>query len=69
MNSKHIAVAAFGLALTLMAPSDAYSKGSKGSKTYKVTITNLTAGQPLTPPILVTHKSNTGLRRENRDEY
>ena len=61
MNSKHIAVAAFGLALTLMAPSDAYSKGSKGSKTYKVTITNLTAGQPLTPPILVTHKSNTGI--------
>jgi hypothetical protein len=61
MNSKTIAVAAFGLALTLMAPSDAYSKSSKGSKTYKVTITNLTAGQPLTPPILVTHKSNTGI--------
>jgi hypothetical protein len=61
MNSKYIAVAAFGLALTLLAPSDAYSDGSKGSKTYKVTITNLTAGQPLTPPILVTHKSNTSI--------
>lgn len=61
MNSKTIAVAAFGLALTLMAPSDAFSKGSKGSKTYKVTITNLTAGQPLTPPILVTHNGNTSI--------
>ena len=64
MNSKTIAVAAASLALSLMAPSDAYSddrKGSKGSKTYRVTITNLTAGQPLTPPILAIHKSSTGI--------
>ena len=28
---------------------------------YKVTITNLTPGQPLTPPLLVTHSQNTGV--------
>jgi len=58
MNHKYMAIAAFGLALTFLMPSQA--QGSD-SKTYKVTITNLTAGQPLTPPILVTHKSKTGL--------
>jgi hypothetical protein len=58
MNSKYIAVAALSLTLTLMVPSEARSDGGK---TYKVTITNLTAGQPLTPPILVTHKRKTGI--------
>jgi hypothetical protein len=29
--------------------------------TYKITITNLTTGQPLTPPLLVTHGNNIGL--------
>jgi hypothetical protein len=61
MSSKYIAIAAVSLALTLLVPSAAQSKGSKGGKTYKVTITNLTAGQPLTPPILVTHENNTGI--------
>ncbi len=32
-----------------------------GGKTYEVTITNLTAGQPLTPPILVTHSKRTDI--------
>jgi hypothetical protein len=58
MNAKYVAVAALGLALTLMAPSEARSQDSR---TYKVTITNLTAGQPLTPPILATHSSSTGI--------
>jgi hypothetical protein len=58
MNSKTIAVAALGLALTLLVPQEARSEGGK---TYKITITNLTAGQPLTPPILATHTSRTGI--------
>jgi len=58
MNHKYTAVAAFSLALTLLVPSQAHSSDTK---TYKVTITNLTAGQPLTPPILVTHRSKTSI--------
>ena len=58
MNFKYIAVAALGLALTLLVPAEARSDWAT---TYKITITNLTAGQPLTPPILVTHTSNTGV--------
>ncbi len=57
MNLKYTAVAAIGLALTLLVPSEARSDSGK---TYKITITNLTAGQPLTPPILATHTSRTG---------
>ncbi len=30
-------------------------------KTYKVTISNLTPGQPFTPPVLVTHSDKTGI--------
>lgn len=30
------------------------------AKMYEVTVTNLTPGQPLTPPLLVTHESNAG---------
>ncbi len=56
MNAKLIAVATLGLALTMLAPEAARSDGGK---TYKVTITNLTAGQPVTPPILVTHTGKT----------
>jgi hypothetical protein len=58
MKSKLIAAATLGLALTLSVPQAAHSEGGQ---TYKVTITNLTAGQPLTPPILVTHTSRTGI--------
>ena len=58
MNSKLITAAALSLALTLLVPQAARSEGGK---TYKITITNLTAGQPLTPPILVTHTNRTGV--------
>jgi len=58
MNSKLIAVAALSLALTLLAPEAARSEGGR---TYKITITNLTAGQPITPPVLVTHTNRTGI--------
>lgn len=56
MKSNLIAVAALGLALTTLMPEAARSEGGR---TYKVTITNLTAGQPLTPPILATHTNKT----------
>jgi len=55
-HSKLIAIATVGIALMLVAPQAAHSDGGK---TYKVTITNLTAGQPITPPILITHTSRT----------
>lgn len=58
MKSRLIAIAALSLALTLLAPETARSDGGR---TYKITITNLTAGQPITPPILVTHTNKTGI--------
>ena len=30
------------------------------TKLYEVTVTNLTPGQPITPPLLVTHSENAG---------
>jgi hypothetical protein len=58
MNAKLLAAAALGLTLILIMPESARSEGGK---TYKVTITNLTAGQPLTPPVLLTHSRRTGI--------
>lgn len=48
--------AILGIVLILFMPELARSEGGK---TYKVTITNLTAGQPFTPPLLVTHSKGT----------
>ena len=47
-----------GLASILLVP--AVAKGDEG-RTYKVTITNLTPGQPFTPPVLLTHTKATGI--------
>lgn len=52
-------LAVFGIVTLLLSPRAAMSDGG-GSK-YKVTITNLTSGQPITPPILATHSRRTGL--------
>ena len=57
MNPKPLAIATTGMALILLIPGLAMGDGDK---TYKVTITNLTAGQPLTPPVLVIHGRRTG---------
>ncbi len=55
---KFLAVAASaGLLLALSAP--AISANPQG--TYRITITNLTDGQPLTPALVATHKGNDGL--------
>jgi len=35
--------------------------GDRGGAKYKVTITNLTSGQPFTPPVLATHSKRTGI--------
>ena len=51
-------LAIFGMSLVLLFPQAAMSKGGA---TYKVTITNLTAGQPFTPPVLATHNGRTGI--------
>jgi hypothetical protein len=47
-----------GMAAIILLPG--LAKGDWG-RTYRVTITNLTQGQPLTPPVLLTHNSATGI--------
>jgi len=51
-------IAALGTASLLFLPQQAIS--DSGAK-YRVTIYNLTAGQPFTPPVLVTHSRKTGI--------
>ena len=58
MNLKLLATATLVTALIFLFPDLARSEGGK---TYKVTITNLTAGQPFTPPLLLTHARRTGI--------
>lgn len=43
----------------LLAVPFAGSAGAKGFATYEVTITVLTSGQPLTPPVIATHNGGT----------
>lgn len=52
MTSKSLASTVVGMAILLVLPGLAWSDNGK---TYRVTITNLTAGQPFSPPVLVTH--------------
>ena len=41
--------------------------GADGGKaTYKVTIENLTSGQPFSPPVVATHRSNVRMFRVGR---
>jgi len=47
-----------GIASLLLVPGVAISDDGK---TYEVTITNLTPGQPFTPPVLLTHSDKTGI--------
>ncbi len=56
MKTKLLASAACGLAIFMLLPDLARADGGR---TYKVTITNLTAGQPFSPPVLVTHTKRT----------
>ncbi len=43
-----------------------YVEQSKGSATYKITIENLTRGQPFSPPVFLTHDPNVVLFREGQ---
>lgn len=58
MKSRIKTATALLAAIVLAAPGLAMSEGGK---TYKVTITNLTAGQAFTPPVLLTHSRRTGI--------
>ena len=58
LNWVIAALAAMALALTVVsaAPADAGSE-----RTYRVTITNLTSGQPMTPFVVAAHSGSTAI--------
>ena len=47
--------------LLLLTTGVIYADSEDGVRVYKVTITNLTSGQPFTPPLLATHKKSAGI--------
>jgi hypothetical protein len=58
------AVGAMALSLAPFAVADdddGDDDGGGGTRTYEVTITNLTSGQPLTPPVVATHRKKDQL--------
>lgn len=64
MKSKKTGILALTAIVTMLAVvSIAGIPESNAAKTkmYEVTITNLTSGQPITPPLLVTHSKDMGL--------
>lgn len=48
-------------ALSLLALAPANVSADAPIATYEVTITNLTSGQPLTPPVVAVHRASTGV--------
>lgn len=60
---RRIAVLAAVAAIASVVAVAPVSAHGNDTKTYEVTITNLTTGQPLTPALAATHKSNTGFFR------
>src|SRR5688572_8520001 len=59
-----VLVAALALAATPFAFADDHDDGGKGkakAHTYRVTIRNLTSGQPLSPPVVATHRGDDQL--------
>lgn len=55
MRSRLIVTVALMAMLALAAPAVAEGDGSGALRTYEVTLTNRAAGQPISPPVLVTH--------------
>lgn len=54
-----LTLVAFAVAiLVVVAAPGRFSRGGDSVKTWKITWTNLTSTQPMTPPILVTHKEH-----------
>jgi hypothetical protein len=57
MHTRHLkSLWITGVALTLLLMSASVSFAGPQPATYEVTITNLTTGQPFTPPLLATHR-------------
>ena len=54
------AIAAILVASMAGIPQSNAEPDSKRGITYEVTVTNLTAGQPITPPLIVTHAKDAG---------
>ena len=55
------AIAALAAIVGVVSFAEIPESSAEKGKTYKVTVTNLTPGQPLTPPLLATHTKNTGI--------
>lgn len=53
-----LAAIAAAIALAALTIPDSVAAGEK---TYEVTITNITPGQPITPPVLATHSGDAGI--------
>ena len=63
MKTKKTSVFALGAIVAMLAVvsiAGIPESDAAKSKMYEVTITNLTPGQPITPPLLVTHSVNAG---------
>ncbi len=58
-----IAMTALVLSLVGVAPA----QGSASERTYRVTVTNLTGGQPLTPLVVATHSKSTRIFRKGHE--
>lgn len=64
MKSKKTSILALSAIVAVLAVASMASipeSSASKTKTYEVTITNITPGQPLTPPLLVTHAKDTGI--------
>lgn len=64
MKSKKkgiLALASIVAMLTVVSITGIPESNAAQAKMYEVTITNLTPGQPITPPLLVTHSYDAGI--------
>ncbi|MDH3312701.1 MAG: spondin domain-containing protein [Nitrosopumilus sp.] len=59
-NTSILALSAIVAMLSVVSIAGIPESNAAKSKMYEVTITNLTPGQPITPPLLVTHSVNAG---------
>ena len=63
MKSKKtsiLAVTVIVAMLTVVSVAGIPESSATKTKIYEVTVTNLTSGQPITPPLLVTHAKDAG---------
>jgi Spondin_N len=60
MRSRFLVLTVAAAALVFLATVSSAAAGAPVA-TYEVTIENLTAGQPLTPPVVATHRAATGV--------